>query len=445
MQKKFALLSLAILFILFLLCTVKACLSADKYYMQGIQFEAQEKYQDAYYNYGKINKWSKIYPLGIYKQAKCAKTIGDNKTAIKKYKKYTSIIQNDVMTPVGLWELGNLYYESAKPKDAMKIFKKLESRYPDNNYTYASFYRIGELLKDKDKQQSVAYLAKYLDYAPIGRFSKNAVQYIEKSGENITSDVKVILAKSLMQNGEYDKALNYLMAAPFDKRWIQEYRIYKAKNDETNAIKTIEEGLKLENNNITEDDIKEAINYYLLKKNTKSDIKNIYEITNIKGSKIHYYIGILYAQSLPDGYNLFSDIYKCNSKYSDIALSEMIYLDYKKGNYMSAINLGNEFYSKYKDKNTAPKALYYTAKSYDKNKDKKQAQSLYKKITDDYGRSYYAFRAFQSLNNNPSFNMISKNELPKIREIKYQFLTNDKEGFYLNKLTAIYQQLTTSK
>ena len=62
-----------------------------KFFGQGVKFSKQEDYQNAYYNFGKVNKFSKLYPLAIYRQALCAKELNDTKTATKKYKK---LLQN---------------------------------------------------------------------------------------------------------------------------------------------------------------------------------------------------------------------------------------------------------------------------------------------------------------------------------------------------------------
>ena len=47
------------------------------YYRQGVEFYNNGDYQNAYYNFGKINKISPLYSMALYKQAKSAQKVGD--------------------------------------------------------------------------------------------------------------------------------------------------------------------------------------------------------------------------------------------------------------------------------------------------------------------------------------------------------------------------------
>jgi len=88
MQRKLYLIIIFIFIFANILFIKTSCKNSEKYYKQGLNFELEKDYQNAYYNYGKINKFSKIYELAIYKQARCAKKINDTKTATKKYEQY---------------------------------------------------------------------------------------------------------------------------------------------------------------------------------------------------------------------------------------------------------------------------------------------------------------------------------------------------------------------
>ena len=47
----------------------------QKFYSQGMIFYNQEKYQDAYYNFSKIKRMSKLYELSLLKEFQCANNL----------------------------------------------------------------------------------------------------------------------------------------------------------------------------------------------------------------------------------------------------------------------------------------------------------------------------------------------------------------------------------
>ena len=55
-------------------------------YRQGLGFYAQKDYHNAYYNFSKISRFSKLYHIALLKQGQCALNVGDKKSAYSKFK-----------------------------------------------------------------------------------------------------------------------------------------------------------------------------------------------------------------------------------------------------------------------------------------------------------------------------------------------------------------------
>ena len=86
----------------FLFC-VHIKFSADKqvkqFYKQGLEFYSQKKYQDSYYNFSQIKKYSNLYALALLKEYQCARNLGDKKTAYLKLKTLRKTTKNSYILP----------------------------------------------------------------------------------------------------------------------------------------------------------------------------------------------------------------------------------------------------------------------------------------------------------------------------------------------------------
>ena len=92
-----------ILIVLGLLSCVQIKLSADKqakqFYKQGLEFYNQKKYQDSYYNFSQIKKYSNLYELALLKEYQCARNLSDKKTAYLKLKTLRKTTKNSYILP----------------------------------------------------------------------------------------------------------------------------------------------------------------------------------------------------------------------------------------------------------------------------------------------------------------------------------------------------------
>ena len=87
-------------------------ISADnpRLYRQGIEFFNQEDYQNAYYNFSKVNRFSPLYNIAILRQAQCADRLLNYDVAEEKYKMFLELSNKSVFEESATYNLVNFSF-----------------------------------------------------------------------------------------------------------------------------------------------------------------------------------------------------------------------------------------------------------------------------------------------------------------------------------------------
>lgn len=445
MKKKIIITAVCILiFILFcLILIIKSENRAEKLYRQGISFEQKEDYQNAYYNFSRISIFSRLYPLSLYKQAYNAQNVRDDKTAVNKYKAFLRIEKNNnILAPNAYWQLGNIYIDQKKDDQAIKIFKELKEKYPDSDYSHASDYFMGTLKNDSESKD---FLIKYLEYAPGGRYSQNAIMFIENSDKELSEEDKIVISRAYYINGNYEKSLSYLRTCSFKNTWLDIAKNYEKLQDIDMAQRTYMIGLgQLQRDTkYNDEEIQSALSSYSAfgPQNKKSVWESILNITNTPGNPS--YLGALfnYAQYLPlsEASGIYRKIYNedKNSYYTPGAVAELIFYNYKIRNYNEALKFGQIAKDNYIYSKAAPKSLFWSAKSAIRLKNKSLAQEFLNLILENNPNDYYAFRAEQLLHGKENKYNSNKTKIKEKQEtIDFPYFESGKNKFYIDKLVS---------
>lgn len=380
--------------------------TAQKFYKQGLEFVKKGDLQNAYYNFGRVPFSSSIKDLAVYKQAWCSKNLGDRKAAIKKYKNYIQRVDDEVMAPVGHWELGLLYLEDNKKKKAYETFKKLVKNYPKSDYAMAANYQIGALLSVQNPISANKYFIEYLKYAPVGRYANESISYIQSSKTNLSDEQKYYLALALYENKRYTESVLLLKEIPFSKAWY-----YLGKNNEAAgtiglALENYLEGLMQADKETDVEHIINALESYvkLSEKDKKEALRTLAYV--LKDTKSAAYPGALYnfskyltrAEAIKNYEKIYTDY--PHSFWASESLWEVFWMKYKARDYKTALKLAKEHIGEYRNTKASPRILFWCAKIYEKAKNKAESDKLYKKIVENFPDNYYAFRANEQLMGN---------------------------------------------
>jgi len=418
---------------------------AIKFYAQGLEFANRGDLQNAYYNFRKIPFNSNLKTLAIYKQAWCAKSANDKKTAIRKYKKYIKRVNDNVMAPVGYWELGLLQLETDNRKEAFETFNRLIKKYPDSDYGMAANYQLGALLAVQNPKASNDYFYSYLKYAPLGRFAKESISFVENSSIDLTDEQKYVLAVALYENNFYTKSINWLKNIPFSLGWYYLGKNYEALKDNNTARQYYMEGLLQVKN---EDEVSHIIDalegYVRLSEQPKREAWRTLALF-LKDTDSAAYPGALFNfskyLSQADAMSNYQKIYKDyrNSHWASESLWEVFWIKYKKRDIKTALELAKTHIGGYENTNASPKILFWYGKILERSKKTDEADKLYKRVLNNFPDSYYAFRANEQLNRNKKPFRTIKNLKVKNDTIPpvFPYKNGSKTMDYLNKLAEL--------
>ncbi len=366
-----------------------------KFFGQGVEFSKQQDYQNAYFNFGKVNKFSKLYPLAIYRQALCAKELNDTKTATKKYKKFLSTSSDINFRPAALWELAEIYRKNDKIHASKKIYQRIIKKNPETDFAIASKYRMAEYTKNIKLRKK--YMAEYLEEAPIGRFSKPCAEKF--ATYNLDEGEKYILANSYYTHKDYKSALKTLSGTKEAKNLLLAAKCYGALSDKENAKKYYVSYLK----NINEDTegINDAITSYIkVSGQTKAQaLGNLAQIVHNKRSRAGILFNLAQISNGKTAQDLYTQVLNLTPSgyFAPESLAEIFWYHYKKKNYTKALSVANNHMQNFPNKNSSAKIIYFAGKIHLAKNNKRNAEKYFSYILTNYPNGYYAYRAHEML------------------------------------------------
>lgn len=424
-----------------------------KNYSAGLTEYNNGEYDEAYYSFGKVSRFSKIKSAAIYRQALCAGRLDDTATEIKKYKEILRLYPNSELALRVKYLKAQSYYENKNYKKAQKEFKNILNKNSDTNYATAANFYLGSIeaeniqsignenKKQKAYQKSIQYFKNYLKMAPDGKFAINSVEKLVSLGVKLNNEDYMLITQVYQTNDDFQNAQKYLKYTNFSVSWPYFVKSsYAAKNYAQVRYYT-EEGLKSKNNNIVlineniddkieNENIYKAIDAYLkVSKNPKDSISYLLSIASPKAKGLDY---LLYKNcnnlAINEQSACFNTLYYKypDGQFAAEALSNIIYNKIRRQEYAQAKRLAKIHLSKFKDTNSAPKVMFWLAKTSERMKNYEEARSYYKALISQYPDDYYAYHAFLNLNRFRKFYLLTlkqnKVEFP-YKKSKYELIT----------------------
>ncbi len=450
-------------------------------YIEGLRSYNNNEYSMAYHYFGKVSRFSRIKSAAVYRQALCANRLSDTKTEIKKYKEVIRHYPNSELATRSKYLKAQQFYNIGEYKKSEKDFKKILSKYPNTDYAIAAYYYLGSIQLEKSKkiknpnqikkanQKSVKFFKTYLKKSPEGKYAINCIQKWISIETNLNNEDNLLVAQIYQLNNDYKNSDKYLKNASFNIAWP--YMVKSAYNSKKylNVKYITEEGLKNKNSdkvviNENIDDktenatIYQAIDLYLkVSDSPKNSISYLMSIA--KTTKGADYLLYKWCKNQPEYrqeacYNTL--YYKFpNGQFAADSLSNIIYNKIKKQDYYNAQKLGKIHLSKFKDTNSAPRVLFWLAKTAERNKNYEKSRNYYRNLIKRYPDDYYAYQSFINLNrfrhirsinlnikpvefpyNNSSYGLI--NELIKVKDYGLINQLFKKDNFIQSWL--LYQQ-----
>lgn len=377
----------------------------ERYYKQGLNFISQKDYQNAYYNFSSVERGNDFYCPSKYRAALAAENLYDKNSAIIMYKEVINNCGGTLFEEHSRFNLAKLYFEQTEYKKALSLFDVISKSSQINRYKIASNYFLGQILLEEKPKEAQSYLLKYLEEVPDGKYADNAIDGVLKTKIQLSSKQNYIVALALYQNNWFADAKKYFSFVPIEKSWfylmmcdrkLQNYQ--QAKSFASKGIK--EYGL----NNLSDEQQHEVIDFYAQFFNSKKN--GYFEIANILLPKMQTggdYALYKYIEYVPQNerlpyYYRIVDIYP-QGRFAADATWNILYSQYKKGKYKKVFELAEEHIKNYPDTISAPKSLFFAAKSAQKAGLYSKSKNYFNKLLEKYPDSYYAFRTKLLLDN----------------------------------------------
>lgn len=408
----------------------------SKVYTKALEEYNNNSFQEAYYTFSRISRSSKLKSAAIYRQALCGEKLGDEKTAVKKYKEVIKHYPNSIIAIRAKYLLARSLYSTKNYKKAKKEFLKILKKYPKTDYAIAAQYYLGSIeadsipnIKNKKKKQRTLnkashYFRSYLKEAPSGRLALNSIEKWTSINKKLTNEDNLVIAKAYNENEKFNEAQKYLKYTNINVSWPYFVKNAYALKDKSKIKYYTELGLKgkapetvtiNDENDINRENknIYQAIDTYLKVSNDPKTALSY--LLSISGKSKNYdYILYKSCSNLPKNaqiacYNTLYSKYP-TGQFAAEALSNIFYNKIQLKNYRLAQKIGREHLSKFPKSNSAPKVMFWMGKTAERLKDYEEARSSYKRLIAKYPDDYYAYHAFLNLNRlNPP--MINTNDL----------------------------------
>jgi len=395
-----------------------------KNYTQALDEYNNNVFSEAYSNFGKVSRFSKLKSAAIYRQALCADKLGDEKTTLKKYKELIKRYPDSKLSMRAKYLKAQLLYKDKNTKKAKKEFKTIIKKYPKTDYAIASEYFLGSIeadyatkIKNPKKKVRVANKAAhcfraYLTEAPSGRYSINSIEKWTGLKTKLTNEENLLIAKSYQANQDYKKAQKYLNYTNISSSWPYFIKNAYALKDYPKVKYYTELGLK------TNPDDAIAINE---KANAETENKNIYEaidtylkisdsnktsisylLSKARNAKGYEYLLYKNCKNLPANFQLacYNNLYLKypEGQFAAETLANIFYEKIKSNDYFTAKKIGKKHLAKFSGSNSAPKIMFWLAKIAERTKNYEEARSYYRSLISNYPDDYYAYHAYINLN-----------------------------------------------
>ena len=386
----------------------------QKFYSQGMIFYNQEKYQDAYYNFSKIKRMSKLYELSLLKEFQCANNLQDKKTALKKIRELIKHTKDKNLRPYVLYNEAILSDELKlnSKNQLQKKFAYIQKTYPKSDFAIASGYKLAQILQKNNNVSAKEKYIEYLDYAPNGKFALNSLEEVLKFQNELNKEDWDIIANAYLQNEKYNEALKAYKNTNFSKNWSNIARCYKGTKQYDKEKQTILKGLNLKTSAVEEKEISNQIDrlIFLSKADKISTLQDLY--TKYSNSYIHSTVTYDLAESLTSirSIKLYESIIENypTSIWASNSLWEVFWYNYKLKRYRTCEELAKTHKEIYFDSIDAPRVAYWYGRTLLNEKKNKQAKDTFYYIINNYPLSYYSFLSARQLKMSKAKKLIIK-------------------------------------
>jgi len=373
---------------------------ARKRYLQGVTAYNEGRYPDALLAWAALEK---VYPamldLLLFHEAEAYEKQGNEWQAQQRLIRLIQERPQSVLLAKARYELAQSYFRGKQPKSAMKQFLRVRQYNPHSAYAVGSLYYLG-LLAQQYPDDSVQlkspphYWWQYLAKSPDGRYALEIATQLDQPKARLKPSQHLGLGLAYAAaDSHWSQVIGHLTEAPIQKAWLALGKAYLKEGQAEKGQLVLAENITAANDKKT---FQEAVD--LLVRNTDQ-------------SRLVPMLKVLAGHRLPEGgdYLLWKLAYfvpeQKNAYYRQIieqfpkgdyapeSLWQQLREHIKAQRWTNYLEDSTHFLSRYSYAQSAPKALFWQGKIYEKQSNLTKAIQTYEYILNTYPHSYYAFRA----------------------------------------------------
>lgn len=380
-----------------------------KIYQQALKDYQNENYQNSYFLFSKIGFTSSLKPVAIYRQALCAKALGDEKSELKQYQALFHNYPGNELSMEARYFAGQILIDD-NPSLALKYFDKVSKSNIDDNYKLASEYYKARILSNKIRyshgKKNLLYkmkaikieesFRKYLKEAPDGRLASNVANTWKKFNPKMNSKDYTLVARAYYLSGMYKEADKIFPKTKLQDSWAIQASNSAKKLDLPKEKVLTEYGISKHSNSVEREDFRRAVNDYIGHSGDDKykSVSKLFSISKGKGKEYIWNLKCDYAPKTAK-YSCYNSMYTNypSGEFAQTALLNIFFNLIASKDYISARKVGNDFISRFPNSKDIPMMLFWVGKI-DQKYDSSSYINDFQQIINKYPDSYYAYRAF---------------------------------------------------
>lgn len=375
-----------------------------KIYSQALSDYNDKNYSNAYYLFSRVGRYSKLKPAALYRQALCAKALGDEKSELLSYHEIFRRFPTSHLNIDAKYKSAQILWNQ-NPQKARKYFNEILLSNANEEYKTASEYFISkinalyfpsEYSKSDIEKGFRNYLAKY----PDGKFSLDTAESWEEFNPDMDAKDKILIARTYYNYENYDKVEKILAAVEIKDCWpILGLNLFK-QNKNLDAKNLILTGVTNYSKYADRKDYKNAVYSYILNSSNYFQASDeLFSMAKGENKDIIWNYRCKYTQNA-NKYSCYENLYSAypKSDYAQEAMLNVLLGSIISKNYDKARVIAENFMLKYPDSENLPFVMFWRAKTEQIFGYNPNYESFYRDIIESYPDSYYAYRAFSIIN-----------------------------------------------
>lgn len=379
-------------------------------YKQALKDYDNGNYSNSYYLFSRVSQTSRLKPAAIYRQALCARALGDKTSELKRYQELFHRYPKNKLSTEAKYQAGQILIDD-NPNLALKYFTAVSKSDIDEDYKIAADYykaRIEALklrysTKRKPFSRTKAIrieksFRNYLEKYPDGRLAVNVAGTWKKFNPNMKPNDTILLIRAYYLAGLYKEAAALFEKTELPQNWALQAAVTYSVHDYNKTLTLTEQGVSKYADTVNDEDYELAVNSYLKMFERAEQLKYSTKLLSLAKGKKKAYIWNLKCSNLEqkDKYACYKDLYVNfpDGKYAENAMIQVFLYGIRTKNYKKCYELAKEFMKRYPDSEYIPLVMFWTGKIEQKYYFKPDYVQYYQKLINLYPDSYYAYRAF---------------------------------------------------